>query len=225
MSTELTQAAVFAPSLGLAEQIADHVQNQIVSGELTAGERIAEARITEQLGVSRGPVRESMRVLARRHLVDLEPRKGAKVSDFGIDDVNALYDMQQVLLKLLVRKVGSRWDTKDLERFATLQQELGAAAEESNALKVIELSFTFQRYACELTNNSYLSVALVNLQPSFSRAYYRALSVGQAEMRGLAEFINTLILNIVAGNLDAGEDAIDKMTARQRKLVNDTFSQ
>ena len=93
MINEISQAATFAPSPGLADQIADHVQKQIVSGELRPGERIAEAHITRELGVSRGPVRESMRLLSRRHLVELLPRKGARVSDFGVDDVNSLYDL------------------------------------------------------------------------------------------------------------------------------------
>lgn len=223
MSEQLLQASSFEPSPGLAEQIADHVQNQIVTGKLKPGDRIAEAHITRELGVSRGPVRESMRLLSRRHLVDLLPRKGASVSAFGEADVNSLYDMQHALLRLLIKRVNECWQATDLERFIELQAELVQAAEQGDALAMISGSFSFQRAACEVVDNAYLTAAFIDLQPSFSRAYYRALSIGKQEMLSLAEFINELITHIVNDDLSAGQQLIDRFTARQRQLVLATF--
>ncbi|MFK8030956.1 MAG: GntR family transcriptional regulator [Gammaproteobacteria bacterium] len=224
MTNEVVQTSTFEPSPGLAEQIADHVQKQIVSGELAPGERIAEAHITRELGVSRGPVRESMRLLSRRHLVDLLPRKGARVSDFGVSDVNSLYDLQIALLILLVRRVSECWKPYDLERFANLQKELSIAADEGDALGLISGSFEFQIAASHIVNNAYLTAALRDLQPSFSRAYYRALAIGQQEMKGLAEFIDLIITHLVEDNLEACEHLIDQFSNRQRQLVLDTFA-
>ena len=223
MNNEVSQAIAFEASPGLADQIADHVQKQIVSGELQPGDRIAEAHITRELGVSRGPVRESMRVLSRRHLVELLPRKGARVTEFGVDDVNSLYDLQHALMILLVRKVSTCWKPSDLERFARLQTLLSQAASDGDALGMISGSFEFQRAACDVVNNTYLTAAFVDLQPSFSRAYYRALSIGKREMKGLADFINVLISHIVEDNVAACESLIDQFTERQRQLVLDTF--
>lgn len=223
MINEVSQAAAFEPSPGLADQIADYVQKQIVSGQLGPGDRIAEARITRELGVSRGPVRESLRLLSRRHLVELLPRKGARVSDFGVDDVNSLYDMQKALITLLVRKVITCWEPSDLDRFTRFQKSLSQAATEGDALAMIAGSFEFQRAACELVGNAYLTAAIVDLQPSFSRAYYRALTIGEQEMKGLADFINALITHIVEDNLAACEKLIDQFTERQRQLVLETF--
>lgn len=223
MSQELLQTGSFEPSPGLAEQIADHVQNQIVTGLLKPDDRIAEARITAELGVSRGPVRESLRLLSRRHLVTLMPRKGARVTAFGPEDVNSLYDLQQALMRLLIRRISQCWQPTDLERFANLQLELEAAAEAGDALATITGSFHFQRAACDVVNNSYLTAAFADLQPSFSRAYYRALSVGESEMQSLAQFIQQLIAHIVEDELDAGETLIDEFSERQRQLVLDTF--
>jgi len=224
MNNDIAQASVFEASPGLADQIADHVQKQIVSGGLKPGDRIAEAHITRELGVSRGPVRESMRVLARRHLVELLPRKGARVSEFGIEDVMSLYDLQNALMILLVRKVSKCWQPCDLERFGGLQNELSSAAEQGDALGMIAGSFEFQRAACEVARNTYLMAAIVDLQPSFSRAYYRALAVGTQEMKSLAEFIQLLISHIVEHNVAACERLIERFTQRQCQLVLDTFA-
>lgn len=224
MLKETTQAASFTPSLGLAEQIADHVQKQIVTGELQPGDRIAETHITEELGVSRGPVRESLRVLSRRHLVDLLPRKGARVSDFGPDDVDSLYDLQAVLMSLLLRRIGERWQPGDLEIFSHLLDDLNSAVDAGKPLELLELSFDFQSAACNLAGNSYLTAMFVDLQPSFSRAYYLALSVGQDEMQGLTEFISSLIEGIVNQKIDECLKSITRFSDHQRALALSAFA-
>ena len=49
----------------LSEQIAKHICEQIISGELVEGERIQELRIAKELDVSRGSVREALLLLER----------------------------------------------------------------------------------------------------------------------------------------------------------------
>ena len=63
----------------LAEQIAQHLGDRIISGELKPGDRIQELRIANELNVSRGSVREAFLILDRRFLLDIVPRKGAMV--------------------------------------------------------------------------------------------------------------------------------------------------
>ena len=70
----------FKPGPGLVEHIALHIEHQIVAGILRSGDRIQETRIVDQLNVSRGSVRESFRVLERRRLIDVIPRRGAIVT-------------------------------------------------------------------------------------------------------------------------------------------------
>lgn len=224
MKVQKPQPTVFKASVGLAEQIADYVQKQIVSGQLLPGERIPEAQITRKLDVSRGPVREALQVLSRRHLVDLLPRKGARVSEFGPGDVEALYDLQEVLINLLVKQVSKMWKAADLDRFRGLQHALVEAAAQGEPFELLELSYEFQLAACEIADNSYLTALFVDLHPSFSRAYFRALAAGQEEIRGLEQFVDHLITNIAAGEVKECEHLVHEMSQRQRQVVLATFS-
>ncbi|MEL6208484.1 MAG: GntR family transcriptional regulator, partial [Pseudomonadota bacterium] len=103
--TDSTAPARFSFAPGVPEQVADYIQAQIVRGELAPGERIAEARVTAALNVSRGPVREALQRLAARHLVVLAPRRGARVSSFDIDDVRGLFDVYVALVIRLAQRV------------------------------------------------------------------------------------------------------------------------
>src|SRR5262249_54094310 len=75
----------------LSRTVADWLADRIISGEEPPGARLTETKLAEQAGVSRSPVREALRLLAREGLVELVPRIGAQVALLGSDDVRELY--------------------------------------------------------------------------------------------------------------------------------------
>src|SRR5262245_17996826 len=64
----------------LREAAADEIRDMINRGELQPGERLLEDRLAEQLGVSRNPIREAIRILENTGLVEVTPRRGAHVA-------------------------------------------------------------------------------------------------------------------------------------------------
>jgi len=63
----------------LHDQLVERLRNMIVQGELQPGSRVAESRLSTQLGVSRTPLREALKVLSVEGLVQLLPNRGATV--------------------------------------------------------------------------------------------------------------------------------------------------
>jgi DNA-binding GntR family transcriptional regulator len=87
----------------IPEQIADHLGIAILNGDYRSGERVLEQQIAEAYGVSRGPVREAIRTLANRGLVELIPRRGAYVVDISLDTIADVFNVRAVLLGLAAR--------------------------------------------------------------------------------------------------------------------------
>ena len=75
----------------LREQVKDILLQRIVSGELQPGERLVETRIAQELGTSQAPVREALRDLELLRLVESEPFRGARVREFGDDELVEVY--------------------------------------------------------------------------------------------------------------------------------------
>ncbi|MGX5844920.1 GntR family transcriptional regulator [Mesorhizobium sp. ArgA1] len=69
------------------EIIADRVRSQIVSGKFAPGERVHDAKISEQLGVSRGPVREALQRLVQEGLLINTLNRGVCVVDISVTDL------------------------------------------------------------------------------------------------------------------------------------------
>ena len=68
----------------LPEQIAAQLSTRIVSAHYAPGQRIMEQAIAAEFAVSRGPVREALRLLERDGLVTILPRRGALVLELSL---------------------------------------------------------------------------------------------------------------------------------------------
>lgn len=98
-ATALADTAEIVPirRASLHDEVVGRVRDMIVEGKLSAGTRIHEGRLCEQLGVSRTPLREALKVLATEGLVDLSPNRGAIVREVTPKD---MHDMLRVLGQL-----------------------------------------------------------------------------------------------------------------------------
>jgi DNA-binding GntR family transcriptional regulator len=98
----------------IPEQIADHVGNAIINGEYPDGERIREQELATLYNVSRGPVREAIRVLEQRGLVNFFPRRGAYVVGVTLDTIVELFNTRAVLMGLAARDLARRRNAQPL---------------------------------------------------------------------------------------------------------------
>src|SRR6059058_4000242 len=68
-----------AEHVSLSQRVAEELRRSILTNRRRPGDRLIEDRLSEELGVSRIPIREALRVLAGEGLVAVQPRRGASV--------------------------------------------------------------------------------------------------------------------------------------------------
>jgi DNA-binding GntR family transcriptional regulator len=109
----------------LSRTVADWLADRIIAGVEPPGTRLTETRVAERAGVSRSPVREALRILAREGLVELVPRFGAQVARIGVADVRELYACRMLLeprcAGLAVEALGPE-DVAELQRLRTAME-------------------------------------------------------------------------------------------------------
>jgi DNA-binding GntR family transcriptional regulator len=81
----------------LADQALSHIRALIAQGRIGPGDRVNELEISQQLGISRGPIREAIRRLSSSGLVVSEPNLGARVVNLDEGAVRQLYDVREAL--------------------------------------------------------------------------------------------------------------------------------
>jgi DNA-binding GntR family transcriptional regulator len=90
----------------LSDSIALKLRNLIVDGHLPAGERINEVHLSQQLGVSRTPLREALARLAQEGTLRSMPRIGYFVRPLDLDEFEQLYDIRPILDPEALRLAG-----------------------------------------------------------------------------------------------------------------------
>ncbi|MBS0499503.1 MAG: GntR family transcriptional regulator [Burkholderiaceae bacterium] len=93
------------PTLSVPEQVAAKVGNRIVAGTLAPGSRIGEQELADEFKLSRGPVREAIRILEREGLVQVLPRRGAIVTQLSPTELREVFEIRSGLFDIAVRKV------------------------------------------------------------------------------------------------------------------------
>lgn len=93
------------PTLTVPEQIAAQVGDRILSGAMAPGERIGEQELADEFAVSRGPVREAIRMLEREGLATVLARRGAIVTELNATELRELMEIRAGLFELVARKL------------------------------------------------------------------------------------------------------------------------
>jgi DNA-binding GntR family transcriptional regulator len=122
----------------------DAIREAIVAGRLRPGERVKEVPLSEQLGFSRAPVRDALRLLERDGLVTLVPNRGAIVPELRALDVLEVYALRASLGTLALQKL--MLESASLP-VAELERELGRlvrAGERRNAHSAAEADLGYQ---------------------------------------------------------------------------------
>lgn len=115
----------------LVEMTARRLRDGILSGELKPGEKVTEELLSAQLGISRAPVREALRLLGEQGLVEHLPRRGSRVVAWSAADILELFELRGVLEAHAVRSALPLADPGEaLSRVRTALDRMRAASGE-----------------------------------------------------------------------------------------------
>ncbi len=100
----------------LGAQVVNVIRDRIFRGELKQGQQVQESVLADQLGVSRGPVRDAMTVLEHEGLILWVPRKSPAVVTLTARDAEEIYTLRKPLEELAIRLATQRRTTDDIVR-------------------------------------------------------------------------------------------------------------
>ena len=155
----------------LGDEVYRVLWHRILDRHLRAGEKLSDLRLSDELGVSRTPVREALQRLVQDGIARAEPNRGFYVASFAPEDVAEIYELRAALEAIALRHAAPylsaaelRQDLAELERF----EELIDQAESSEQLEEIASDFlqsdrAFHRRLVERANRKRLAALVQGL--------------------------------------------------------------
>lgn len=187
----------------MAALAAEALRGMILSGELQPGDRVVENRLTDQLGVSRPPLREAMRVLEQEGLIRQVPRKGAVVTPLTAHDIYEIVTLRDDLERMAITLGVPVRSPERLERLRRAFADLEDAAGAGDSAEVTGRSFAFHLAVVGLAGHRRLEDAYrsLSLQLQLCMAMNRRARASIETMREDAERHRPLLELAEAGDL------------------------
>lgn len=207
----------------LSREVATVLRERILTGALRPGQRLIEVTLSQQLGLSRGPIREALRQLASEGLVQEEPHRGARVARLTAADVNEICEVRAALEGKAAQRLAVE-HPEALEELRSVLAGIELAARQADARRAIELDLEFHDTLCRLSGNKRLTAAFRATAPVLRTLFLLEESAFKAGIGELAGKHEVIIAAIATGDLGLIRETMDQHIATAQGRLLEAFS-
>jgi len=107
----------------LVDVVAERIEGAIISGDLQPGSKLSEQGLAASLGVSRGPLREAIRRLEGRKLLERTPNIGVRVAELSMKDLHEVLQVREALEGMACALAATRMTDAEIKALADLLEQ------------------------------------------------------------------------------------------------------
>ena len=147
----------------LPDKIANFVREAIIVGKLKPGEKISEAKLADELHISRTPIREAIRMLESEGFVSIIPRRGTIVSEFSLEDLYEYFQIKACLEAFAAGSVVNSLSERDLNKLKRLNEDEMSAVKSGDFSNYLRIHDDFHQTFLARTGNRKLALVIQQL--------------------------------------------------------------
>lgn len=194
-------------TISIADQIFEQLEKDILSGKYAKGEAVSELRLSEELGVSRTPVREALRRLEQEKLLE-ESSRGTVVVGISREDMLDMYEIRERIEGLAAYRAAgqiSEEDIKAMRETVELQRFYSEKSSGDYSDQIKELDSRFHNLLYSASGSRPLADMLTSLHKRMAK--YRMASVSDPDRAILAVEEHEAIVRALAAHDPAAAEA------------------
>ena len=191
----------------LREIVFETIRGAIITGELQPGQRLMEVQLAEEMGVSRTPVRESIRKLELEGLVKMVPRRGAYVTPMSVNDLKEMMEIRRALEGLAAELAALNATAEEIAKLYAANQRFGESAMANDEEGIIKNDMAIHDIIYRASGNKKLLTMVNSLREQMQR--FRAEYVHRIEDK--TPLVNQHME--IIRKIESGESAMAKALA------------
>jgi len=158
--------------LTLKDHVYNYISSKINDGSLKPQDKINEQQISDELEISRTPIREALIQLASEGYLENRARKGFRVRSLDYEKTKELYEIIGLLDGRIAYMTVDLINDNHLKNMRFLADSMASAIEQGLNQKYYELQIEFHNIYTDLYNNQEMINLLNKLKKNFMRKYY-----------------------------------------------------
>lgn len=170
----------------LANQLANELRRNILRGKLLPGAPIKERDNATEMGVSRTPMREAIRILAKEGLVELRPSRSPIVATLNFKEISDQAEVLIALEKLSAELACKHATDQDIERIESIVDYMADHFDDTDPLDMFEIDMSFHTAIAEASHN----LALAETHRSFLQRLWHPRYLAAKQRRNRARVVN-----------------------------------
>jgi DNA-binding GntR family transcriptional regulator len=200
--------------------VADALKEKILDGRLVPGQRLIANDLLEELGVSRGSLREAFRQLEAERLIDLSPNRGAIVRKLNPSEVDKLFEIRIALEGYAARAAAERINEKDnRQRFQQILEQGRSHLDNPVFASFIVDNRAFHQAIVSMSGNDELARLIDKYQlPVFMLQLRQIISKEQIIQNALKEH-EDIAAGILSGHPEAAYRAMKQHLLHSSELI------
>jgi DNA-binding GntR family transcriptional regulator len=212
------------PAPSLKEMALSIIKEAVLSKKLEPEKMYTEAALTNEMGISRTPVREALIHLASRGLIVYYPRKGFQIKCMTEKDVKDLFELRLALELTVIRHITANLTEESLAEIEKVWNQYLKIVQTGDPVGSIHANRDFHVRLAQLTENSYLINALDEIRDMTDLAGVRSLEVDSRTLEATVEH-ERIVVELKRRSLDGAlrqmeahiRTTEERVTARIRK--------
>lgn len=157
-------------------KLISQLENMILGGVLQPRQRLVEADLAKELGVSRFWIRDALKVLETTGLIKVIPYRGAIVCDLDEGEIEEIFEVRSVLEALAAQKAAMKIKKRDLDFLKRMAGQFEESVRNKDFSSMINANGRFHDYIHELSSNKNLLQIIKQLQARCHLIRYHAWS-------------------------------------------------
>jgi len=177
----------------LAIEVADILRESITSGDFPPGMHLVEIPMAQKLGISRGPLREALRILETEGMVESFPGKGSFVTQISERNIREVYSLRCILETEAIKLAIKNGTPDDFEKLDEILKAMFAAANIEDTKEVTLLDFQFHSQIWTMADHMLLKDILEGINTQIKRyvavqtILYDDLTIGISDHKSILE--------------------------------------
>jgi DNA-binding GntR family transcriptional regulator len=206
----------------LVDEVVARLEQLIVTGALKPGEKVIEQTLSARFGISRGPLREAIRTLEARRLVQRRPFAGVRVVELSVDEIEQLLFTREALEGMACRQAAENMTLRETQQLRASHEALNKLVHSEGVDAAFRKGREFDLHLqiAQGSRNRFLADMICrDLYPLLGLFRYYSAQMRGGDFTGSYQEHSDILTAIERRQPDDAEQRMRKHIARSREIV------